>query len=169
MGTIYVNKSGKSWNVSSGNGTTDTVTTIRPNDVFAWTNGWNGNAAAGTDYQGVYIRGKRGWTTGMTGTKAFTPIKNCGKYKIDIEGKNCAVFQTRRPTAYYNSSGAKMGTMPTGCYLATQSGTAGQSNPGLMYVDFWGVGDPTNRNVFVDVGIGAGQDPSFNSINLVGA
>ena len=69
-----------------------------------------------------------GWTSGMAGT-------------------NCAVFQTRRSTAYYNTSGVKIGTMPTGGYLGVTSGTAGQSNQGLMYVDYWGVEAPSNRQV----------------------
>lgn len=43
MGTVCVNRSGRSWPVTRTNGGSDVIAYLNPNDVFSWTHGFNGN------------------------------------------------------------------------------------------------------------------------------
>lgn len=166
MATICVNRSGKSWKVTKTNGGTDYIGTIKSNQVFVWTGSWNGNEGGGADYQGVYFNGGHGWVDGGSGTGLFTSLTNCGLYKVDIDGKSQAVFQTRRSSPYYNSKGEYLGNIPAGWYVSTKDASAGKENPKLMHIDTYGEGDPTGRNAFIDTGLN--KYPDFSNFNLIG-
>lgn len=166
MGTVCVNRSGKTWNITESNAGGKVVGQIKPNEVFSWVGGFGGNFT-GVDCQQVRFHGGGGWLVGATDSGGLTPITECGLYKIDMYGKTCTVFQTRRSTAYYDpKTGAKIGTIPPLYYLCTREGTSGQENPQLMYVDYWGKNDPNREDVFVDVGYLS--YPDFSNINLIG-
>ena len=53
MGNYCVNRSGRTFTITRTNGGSDVIGTLYPNEIFAWTGGWNGNHT-GVDYKRIY-------------------------------------------------------------------------------------------------------------------
>ncbi len=166
MGKYLINRSGKNLTVTKTNGGSDVIGTIKPNEVYANTHEWSGNHA-GIDYQAVYFRNssgkfEHGWLSGISGTKAATPLTDCCLYKADLSayglGSNESLFSLRRDTYMYQydadgTIGTKIKLIAGEHIITTQNGTCGRHNPHLMSISGFAIDgdDPQKCDFFIDV------------------
>ena len=156
------------------NGGSDVIGTIRPNEVFIWTHGWNGNEAAGSDFQGISFKNSsnifvNGWLNGATDIGGLTPLTKCSLYDLDLglgHGVE-SIFQTRIAVSKFNTSGKQIGTLPANYFVVTKNGTCGATNKKLMHISACGAPDngPEECDCFINV---CSTSMLFNSFALKG-